>query len=425
MSTIDLDQFQPQSDEVQQYPFDYYEAMRSERPVMKLDGEKVGRPGDEVYCVSRYEDVHSVLLDHETYSSRFGSTGSFANEALQKKLEAISTEGWAHVDTMLTEDPPVHTRYRKLVSKAFTPKMVGSLEPRVRALCEHLVDGWKGQERVNFNRDFGVPLPVTTVAYILDVPDDRQAEFKRWADQSVAAIGRSISDEERLESQRAIVEQQHWFADQIECRRADPGDDFLSNLLNARLTAEDEIEGEPLSMGEMLSIIRQIQVAGSETTTSLMADAMVRLSHRPEIWQKMKADPALIPDVVEELLRLSSPNQGLFRIATRDSEIQGVAIPKGSAVWVMFGSANRDERVFENPSEFDPYRKNLHAHLALGKGVHYCLGAALARLEARVGLEVLSERIESFSVVEETNLRYARSFILRGIEELELDVAYR
>jgi cytochrome P450 len=139
----------------------------------------------------------------------------------------------------------------------------------------------------------------------------------------------------------------------------------------------------------------------------------------------MKTDQDLIPDVVEELLRLSSPNQGLFRIATRDSEIRGVAIPKGSAVWVMFGSANRDERVFENPSEFDPYRKNLHAHLALGKGVHYCLGAALARLEARVGLEVLSERIESFSVVEETNLRYAGSFILRGIEELELDVAYR
>lgn len=425
MNAVDLDQFRPHSDEIQQYPFDYYEAMRSERPVMKLAGEEVGRPGDEVYCVSRHEDVHRVLLDHETYSSRFGSTGSVPDQTLKEKLKAISATGWAHVDTMLTEDPPVHTRYRKLVSKAFTPKMVSSLEPRVRALCENLVDGWKGEQRVDFNRDFGVPLPVTTVAYILDVPDDHQREFKRWADQSVAAIGRTISDEDRLESQRAIVEQQRWFADQIEHRRADPSDDFLSNLLNARLTEEDELEGDPLSMGEMLSIIRQIQVAGSETTTSLMADAMVRLSHHRETWQNMREDRSLIQPVVEEVLRLSSPNQGLFRIATRDSEIRGVAIPKGSVVWVMFGSANRDERVFENPDEFDPYRKNLHAHLALGKGVHYCLGAALARLEARVGLEVLCERISSFSVVDEASLRYSPSFILRGIEGLKLDLEYR
>jgi cytochrome P450 len=325
---------------------------------------------------------------------------------------------------MLTEDPPVHTRYRKLVSKAFTPKMVSSLEPRVRALCENLVNGWKGEKRVDFNRDFGVPLPVTTVAYILGVPDDHQSDFKRWADQSVAAIGRTINDEDRLASQRTIVEQQRWFADQIELRRDDPSDDFLSNLLNARLTEEDEIEGDPLSMGEMLSIIRQIQVAGSETTTSLMADAMVRLSHRPEIWEKMKEDPTLIQAVVEEVLRLSSPNQGLFRIATRDAEIRGVTIPKGSAVWAMFGSANRDERVFPNPNEFDPDRKNLHAHLALGKGVHYCLGAALARLEARVGLEALCQRIDSFSVVDEASLRYSPSFILRGLEGLKLDVDY-
>ncbi|HIF92768.1 MAG TPA: cytochrome P450 [Myxococcales bacterium] len=424
MNDVDLDHFRPQSDEIQQYPFDYYEAMRSERPVMKLAGEEVGRPGDEVYCVSRHEDVHSVLLDHETYSSRFGSTGSVPEPALQEQLEAISATGWAHVDTMLTEDPPVHTRYRKLVSKAFTPKMISSLEPRVRALCENLVNGWKGEQRVDFNRDFGVPLPVTTVAYILDVPDDHQSDFKRWADQSVAAIGRTISDDERLESQRTIVEQQRWFADQIELRRNDPSDDFLSNLLNARLTEEDEIEGDPLSMGEMLSIIRQIQVAGSETTTSLLADAMVRLSHRPEIWGKMKEDPTFIQAVVEEGLRLSSPNQGLFRIATRDAEIRGVAIPKGSAVWAMFGSANRDERVFPNPDEFDPDRKNLHDHLALGKGVHYCLGAALARLEARVGLEVLCQRIDSFSVVDEASLRYSPSFILRGIEGLKLDVEY-
>ncbi len=425
MSAIDLDRFDPAREAIQQSPYDHYEAMRDERPVMPLDGEALGRPGETVFCISRHEDVHSVLLDHETYSSRFGSPGFLPDPELRRKLKEIMAQGWVHLDTMLTEDPPVHTRYRRLVSKAFTPRMVNEQEPRVRTLCEQLVDGWPQGEHVDFIRDFAVPVPVRTVAYILDVPDDRQDDFKRWADESVAAIGRSIDDEQRLASQRAIVEQQRWFADQIEQRRAEPRDDFLSNLLNARLTSEDEIEGEPLSMGEMLSIIRQIQVAGSETTTSLLADAMVCLSHRPDLWKRMHEEPGFIANVVEEALRFSSPNQGLFRIATRDSEIRGVAIPKGSALWVMFGSANRDERVFANPSEFDPDRSELKEHLALGKGIHYCLGAALARLEARVALEVLSQRIESFRVIDESRLRYAPSFILRGLESLELDVVYR
>jgi cytochrome P450 len=139
----------------------------------------------------------------------------------------------------------------------------------------------------------------------------------------------------------------------------------------------------------------------------------------------MREEPGFISNVVEESLRIASPNQGLFRIATRDCEIRGVEIPKGSAIWVMFGSANRDERVFADPTEFDPTRRELKEHLALGKGIHYCLGAALARLEARVALEVLSARLESFSVVNESELRYAPSFILRGLEHLELDVTYR
>lgn len=425
MPTLDLDQFDPQSDAFQQSPYDHYAAMRSNRPVLELDGEPLGRPGETVYCVSRHADVLTVLLDPDSYSSRFGSAGFIPDPELQRKLSEISAKGWPRIDTMLTEDRPVHTRYRSLVSKAFTPRMVSAQEPRVRALCEQLVDAWNGHERVDFIRDFAVPVPVTAVAYVLDVPDDRQADFKRWADQSVAAIGRVISDEERLDSQRAIVEQQHWFAEQIEKRRVQPSDDFLSNLLNARLTSEDEIEGEPLSMSEMLSIIRQIQVAGSETTTSLLADAMVCLARRPDLWKQMREEPSFVSKVVEEALRHASPNQGLFRVATRDCEIQGVEIAEGSVIWVMFGSANRDERVFEDPAAFDPTRRNLSEHVALGKGIHYCLGAALARLETSIALQVLSRRIESFSIVNESALRYAPSFILRGLEQLELDVSYR
>ncbi len=260
---------------------------------------------------------------------------------------------------------------------------------------------------------------------ILEVPETRQTAFKKWADSSVAAIGRTITDDERVAAERDIVEQQRYFASEIDDRRDNPRDDFLTDLLNAELPAAEDIEGGPLGMAEMLSIIRQIQVAGSETTASLLADAMVQLATHPDEWRRLQADPSRASLVVEEALRWASPNQGLFRIVTADTLIAGMPIPKGSTIWVMYGSADHDDRLFDDPEKFRPDRPGLNQHIAFGHGIHFCLGAALARLEAVCALQELAARVDTIAVVGEDQLRYGRSFILRGLEHLELDVTYR
>jgi cytochrome P450 len=417
--------FDPTDDQVVQCPYPHYREMRDHAPVLELDGARFGRPGERMFAVSRHEDVKRILHEPVTFSSRFGTPAAKPSPELAARLKEVVAQGWPNVSTMLTEDPPSHTRYRHLVSKAFTPKRVNQLEPAIRTICDELVDGFDGLGRVDFLNSFAVVLPVRAVAVILEVPETRQSEFKRWADSSVAAIGRTISDDERLAAERDIVEQQQYFASEIEERRSNPRDDFLTDLLNAELTAADGIDGGPLGMAEMLSIIRQIQVAGSETTASLLADVMVQLAGHPDEWVRLQAEPSRASLVVEEALRWASPNQGLFRIVTTDTEVAGTPIPAGSTLWVMYGSADHDDRVFEDPEEFRPDRPGLNQHLAFGHGIHFCLGAALARLEAVCALQTLAARLDTIAVVDRPALRYGSSFILRGLEHLELDVTYR
>ncbi len=423
--TLAAPTFDATDDAVTQCPYPSYRTMRDRAPVLELDGAPFGRHGERVFAVSRHEDVKKIVHDTATFSSRFGTPAARPSAELIARLREVYTQGWPNVSTMLTEDPPSHTRYRKLVSMAFTPKRVNLLEPEIQAICSDLVAKFDRAPRIDFMTKFAVPVPVRAVATILEVPDTRQGDFKRWADSSVAAIGRTITDDERIAAELDIVEQQHYFAGELELRRAEPRDDFLTDLLNAQLPAGAGVEGGSLTMAEMLSIIRQIQVAGSETTASLLADLMVQLARHPQEWERLKADPSRASLVVEEGLRWASPNQGLFRIVTADTEVAGAPIPAGSVVWVMYGSADHDDRVFADPEAFWPDRPGLNNHIAFGHGIHFCLGAALARLEAVIALRTLAAHIDTITVVDEASLRYGRSFILRGLEHLELDLTYR
>jgi cytochrome P450 len=424
--TLATPTFDATDDAVTQCPYSSYRAMRDRAPVLELDGAPFGRAGERIFAVSRHEDVKRVVHDPTTFSSRFGTPAAKPSPELLARLkEVYAGGGWPNVSTMLTEDPPSHTRYRHLVSMAFTPKRVNLLAPEIQAICTDLVSGFARAPRIDFMRKFAVPLPVRAVAAILEVPGARQEDFKRWADSSVAAIGRTITDDERVAAERDIVEQQQYFAAELERRRDEPRDDFLTDLLNAELPAGDGVEGGSLTMAEMLSIIRQIQVAGSETTASLLADLMVQLAEHPDEWERLKADPSRAALVVEEGLRWASPNQGLFRIVTADTEIAGTPIPAGSTLWVMYGSADHDDRVFTDPESFDPDRPGLNNHIAFGHGIHYCLGASLARLEAVTALRTLATHIGTITAVDKELLRYGRSFILRGLEHLELDLTYR
>lgn len=414
---IDLSTFNPFDPATLQCPFPHYAKMRAEQPVMFL-------PALGMYLVTTHELVGEIIRDTDTYSSAFGNTSMPLAPELRERMMAVIAEGYPRVPTMLTADPPNHTRYRRLVSKAFTPRSIADLEPTIRAITTRLIDSWIDRGRIEFVTDFAVPLPVEVIAKALNVPDDRLADFKRWSDDSIAGIGTNIGIDARLQAERGVNEFQHYFADALGQRRTHPQDDLLTHLLNARIDDDDPdvTDKRPLDMPEMLSIVQQLLVAGNETTTKMLTEMMRLLGEHPDQWDAVRADLDRVDRIVEETLRLSTPTQGMFRIVTRDTELGGVHLPAGSRIVIVFSSANRDESVFPHADDFDPDRDHVRDHLAFGKGIHYCLGANLSRLEGRIALQELASRIESFRLADDNAYGYFPSFMLRGLTSLTLEV---
>lgn len=412
-SPIDLADFDPFGRETQQRPQRYYEKMRAECPVFRHDGTTF-------VFVTRYDEVLRVIRDTETFSSKFGVSSRPDSETVDK-LKDVQRDGWPQVPTLLTNDPPSHDRMRRLVSKAFTPRQVAKLEPGIVETSHALIDAFIDRGSCEFVQDFAIGLPVTTIARALNVPEDRQADFKRWSDDATVAIGAMISEDRRLESAKGILEFQRYFARALDQRLTDPQDDILTGLNEARLDEEDGVTGGPLDMAEKLGIIQQLLVAGNETTTKLLTESMRLLADNPIEWKKLQADPERAGAVVEECLRLATPTQGMFRLVTTDTEIDGVPVAKGTMVVIMFASANRDAEIFgDDADSFDPDRDNLRQQIAFGKGVHFCIGANLARLEVVNALQILARRLDTIELVDPDGIEYEPSFVLRGIKRLDL-----
>jgi cytochrome P450 len=414
VSEVSLDGYNPMDPATQQDPFPYYEALRRKASVY---------PGENgMFFVSGHAAVLEVLQQPNTFSSQWAnSAGAPPVAGTEEEMEKIFAEGYPPVSTMLTLDPPLQTRYRKSVGKAFSTRRIASLEPRIRKIATDLLDAWPETGRVDFMRQLSIPFPVRVIADLLSIPLDRDADVKRWSDDSVASIGVEISAERALEAGRSIVEMQKYMASLFKERRANPQDDFLSELVAADF---EDMEGNvrKLDIPEMISIVQQLMVAGNEATTKGITEIMKLLIENPEEWKLLREDPSRIPTMADEGLRLASPNQGLFRLCTEDSEVAGVKIPKGQMLWVMFGSANRDEEVFPDSDRFDPSRKNLSDSFAFGRGAHFCIGAPLARLEIQVLFEELAKRLETIRFAPGTTLEYEPSFILRGLKELEIEI---
>jgi cytochrome P450 len=413
---VDISTFNPFDPSTQQCPFPHYAQMREEAPVHPV-------PGLGVHLVTKHDLVMQVLRDPQTYSSMFGGAGMPLSSADREKFAEVMAAGYPRVPTMLTADQPDHTRYRRLVARAFHPKVIAEMEPIIRQITVELIESWIDKGRIEFVKEFGVPLPVRVIAKALNVPDDRLADFKRWSDDSIAGIGTNITLEQRLQAEYGVNEFQHYFAEQIELRRTNPQDDILTNLLNASIDDDDPevTDKRQLDMPEMLSIIQQLLVAGNETTTKSLTEMVRLLAENPEEWAALKADPSRAEKVFEETLRLSTPTQGMWRILTKDAELGGVQLTKGQRIIIVFASANRDEALYNNPDDFIPMRDHLRDNLAFGKGIHFCLGANLSRLEGKVAAEELSKRIDTITLSESNKYQYFPSFMLRGLTDLDIE----
>jgi cytochrome P450 len=392
-------------------PYEFYAALRREAPVYPV-------PGLGFYLVTRYDDVVAVLKQPELFSNRFAQAMQGRTGGPRTELLEIWKQGWMPVDTLLTNDPPSHTRFRSLVNKAFSARRVAGMDPQIRGIANDLVDAFASAGQVELVRQFAVPLPLTVIADQLGVPREDMPRFKKWSDDAVAPLGQMISPERELECARSVVESQHYFAARLEERKAKPREDVLTDLVTAR------VEGErPLDTAESLSILQQVLVAGNETTTHLIAAAMLLLLRHPDQLERVRRDPSLVPNLVEEVLRLESPVQGMWRVATQATEIAGVSVPAGAFLMLRYAAANRDETRFPDPDRFDVGRENARTHLAFGLGIHFCIGAALARKEGAVAFETLLSRLGSIRLAEGKNdFAHAPSILLRGLTALHLEV---
>lgn len=401
----------PFAPEFQQNPHPQYRAMQEEAAVITAIGG--------LKLITRHQDMVPLLRDTATFSNAF-ETGTAPQGDVVDRIRAVYAKGWPRVGTMLTIDPPYHTRYRGTVATYFTPRRVNELRPSIEAICNRLVDEWSETGRIEFVRDFGVPLPIHAIAAVLNVPADRMDDFKRWSDDSIATIGAQISDDAQVAAAEGIVEFQHYFAGQLEKRRTEPCGDMMSELIAAEIDT-DEGTKRPLNMAEMLSIIQQLLVAGNETTTKALTEGMMLLAKHPDQWAKLREDPSRAAIVTEEVLRLSTPTQGMYRRVQADAEVAGCPVHKGETAVLVYSAANRDPSVFDNPDAFDPDRPNLKDHLAFGKGVHFCLGAPLSRLEMQVAFETIARRISAIRLCDDNDFAYHPSFLLRGLKRLTLE----
>jgi cytochrome P450 len=349
----------------------WYRTMRDTNPVSH-------DPRTGAWSVFRYQDVATVLADHQAFRSDLREVMPIASDLIEGNI--------------LRMDPPRHHRLRSLVSKAFTPTAISHMDGRVAELTEELLDETGGRHQIELVGDLSYPLPVIVIAEMLGVPAEDRAKFRKWADALLTRDSSDPLDTTQLEKARAQLNHFYdYLRDHVARRRVEPRSDLLTDLVAA------EIDGERLADSEIVGFATVLLLAGHITTTALLGNAIRCLDEHPEAQAALRADQASIPLAIEEVLRYRSPFALLARATTTEVELGGQTIPPKQLVMAWILSANRDERQFENPDDFVMDRQP-NAHVGFGKGIHFCIGAPLARLEARVALGILLRRYSHLSV---------------------------
>jgi cytochrome P450 len=370
--------FDPFLPEQNEDPYPIYARARREEPVFYS-------PRLDLWVVTRYADIAAVARDTE----RFSSFNSLYVKAEQiPEVRAILREGYEEFTSLVQSDPPDHTRVHAVFGRAFTQQRVAALEGRISELTRELIDAFARDGRAELVAQLALPLPGYVICDLLGVPRSDMRQLRVWHEDKQALMGGQAAPEALVASARGYLEMQRYFKAQMEARRDEPRDDLLTLLV------PEEIGGSaPISMQEAVCNAMDLLAAGHETTTALVANGIDLLLARPEVAEALRADKALIPGAVDEMLRFESPVRGFFRAVTAEAEVAGVRIPRGGRVFLLYASGNRDEAEFEGADRFDIRRKEAGKHLAFGKGIHFCVGSLLARAEARIAFEQLLERL--------------------------------
>lgn len=368
-------------------PYPHYAELRRSSPVCQVD------PGG-MWAVSRYDDVVHVLKNPALFSSQ--------------GFEAAWQPPWLGynplVQSLLSKDPPAHTRLRNLVSRAFGTQVLARMEPQLREFTADLANGLAGE--VEFVDAFALPLPAFAIAVLLGLDPSLRMHFKRWGDDVISITPELLPEEARAaEIRRSVAEICHYFGELVAARRRAPTEDLASRLVLA------EADGQRLSDAEVIEMFTILLIAGFETTTHLLSNTMIFLAAYPEEMRRLRDDPSLIPAFVEEMNRYEGPVHAVIRTATQDVTLSGVTIPAGALVLPLIGSANRDEARFPDPDRFDLDRPG--GGVTFGHGIHVCVGAALARMEVRIALEVLLSRFRAVEICTDA-IEYNCMLTVRG-----------
>lgn len=386
--------YDPYSAEIDADPYPTFRRLRDEAPLYYNETH-------DFYALSRYDDVRHASVDWSTYRSGKGSV-----------LEVIKADVPLPPGFILFEDPPLHDRHRRLLARVFTPRRIAEIEPKIRAFCAATLDPLVGSTGFDFVADFGRDIPMRTIGMMLGIPDADQAAHRETVDSSLKMERESPSD--GGETLTNLLDPER-FAAYVDFREANPSDDLMSDLLNATYSDDDGRQCR-LDKSVVMTYVSLLAAAGNETTVRLLSWAAKVLAENPDQRAELAADPSLIPWAVEELLRYESPTPVQARYVARDVEHYGTVVPEGSIMLVLTAAANRDERMFEDPDRFDIHRR-ARSHVAFGYGIHTCLGAHLARLEARVALEEVFKRFPTWEIDWE-NAVQSHTSTVRGYEKM-------
>lgn len=390
--------YNPLLPEVKANLYAHYAYLREHAPVYWVESL-------QAWAISRYDDVLYVLKNPHLFSS------SVLFVQLLGEFDPVP-----EIPFMSATDPPAHLRLRKLANKGFMPSMIRNLTPRVSAIAMELLEPIRSKREFDFVREFSAAFPVSVIAEMLGIEPELRVDFKRWVDDLLigASNRATATEEDRQRIRQSVNELRAYFEATIARRRQAPQDDLISAFIRA------EEDNNALTSTEVLSLSILLLIGGSETTANLLASIIVTLLEQPDDFAKVRRDPSLIPQLIEEGLRYHSPVQALFRQTTQAVEIAGTTIPANATVMPLLASANRDARKFPNP---DPERfdltRNADGHVALGHGTHFCLGAPLARAEAKVALEALLQHLPPFRATEQ-HVTWIDSFFARGPKTLPL-----